>query len=100
MALVAHYAPADAREHHGPSPWLGAFLTVLTRGLGHLYIGQARRGITLFVLVMIADTLLMFAMMGVLARFWMFATSLVLLIGLWLFILFDANIQKRARTPI
>jgi signal peptidase I len=95
MALVAHYAPADAREHHGPSPWLAALLTVLTPGLGHLYIGQARRGITLFVLVMIADTLLMFAMMGVLARFWMFATSLVLLIGLWLFILFDAVTRAR-----
>src|SRR5437660_12565723 len=90
MALVAHYAPADAREQHGPSPWLAALLTVLTPGLGHLYIGQARRGITLFILVMVADTLLMFAMMGVLARFWMFAVSLGLLLGLWLYIMVDA----------
>src|SRR5437764_10733417 len=98
MAFAAHYAPAGAREHHGPSPWLAALLTVLTPGLGHLYIGQARRGITLFVLVMIADTLLMFAMMGVLARFWMFATSFMLLVGLWLYILFDA-IRRARRTP-
>jgi signal peptidase I len=98
MAIFAGYAPANAHVHRGPSPWLAALLTVLTPGLGHLYIGQARRGIILFVLVMIADTLLMFAMMGVLARFWMFATSLMLLIGLWLFILFDAVTRAR-RTP-
>jgi signal peptidase I len=39
---------------------------------------------------MIADTLLMFAMMGVLARFWMFAVSLGLLFGLWIYIMVDA----------
>jgi signal peptidase I len=88
---LADYAPAQADAPRGPSPLLAALLTVLTPGLGHLYIGQARRGITLFVLVMIADTLLMFAMMGVLARFWMFATCLVLLLALWLFILIDAT---------
>jgi signal peptidase I len=98
MAVFADYAPAKANAHRGPSPWVAALLTVLTPGLGHLYIGQARRGITLFVLVMIADTLLMFAMMGVLARFWMFATSFMLLVGLWLFILLDAVMRAR-RTP-
>ena len=75
MALMADFAASGVREHRGPSPWVAALLTVLTPGLGHLYIGQARRGITLFVLILIADTLLMFAMMGVLARFWMFAIS-------------------------
>jgi signal peptidase I len=98
MAFCADYAPANTNARRGPSAWVAALLTVLTPGLGHLYIGQARRGITLFVLVMIADTLLMFAMMGVLARFWMFATSFALLVGLWLFILFDAVMRAR-RTP-
>ena len=98
MAIFADCAPADAHARGGPSPWLAALLTVLTPGLGHLYIGQARRGIILFVLVMIADTLLMFAMMGVLARFWMCAASLILLIGLWLYIVFDAVTRAR-RTP-
>jgi signal peptidase I len=98
MAFVAECAPADVSARRGPSPWIAAFLTVLTPGLGHLYIGQPRRGITLFVLILIADTLLMFAMMGVLARFWMFAVSLGLLVGLWLFILFDAIVRAR-RTP-
>jgi signal peptidase I len=88
---LADYAPAHAEARRGPSPSVAALLTVLTPGLGHLYIGQARRGITLFVLVMIADTLLMFAMMGVLARFWMFAVCLALLLGLWLFIMIDAT---------
>ena len=96
MTSFADYAPAQAGERRGPSPWVAALLTVLTPGLGHLYIGQPRRGLLFFVLVMIADTLLMFAMMGVLARFWMFAVSLALLLGLWLFILIDAS---RARLP-
>src|SRR5216684_2186599 len=95
---LADYAPTHADVRRGPSPLVAGLLTVLTPGLGHLYIGQARRGITLFGLVMIADTLLMFAMMGVLARFWMFATSFMLLIGLWLFILFDAVMRAR-QTP-
>jgi signal peptidase I len=70
---------------------VAALLTVLTPGLGHIYIGQARRGVTLFFLVIIADTLLVFALMGVLARFWMFAISLGLLLGLWLYIIIDAS---------
>ncbi len=98
MALVADYATADAQTQNRPSPWVAALLTVLTPGLGHLYIGQARRGITLFILVMIADILLMFAMMGVLARFWMFATSLALLLGLWLYIGVDAVLRARRAT--
>ena len=100
MSSLADYAPAEATKQanarRGPSPWVTALLTVLTPGLGHIYIGQARRGVILFVLVIMADTLLMFAMMGVLARFWMFAVSLGLLLGLWLYILFDA-IQSAQR---
>jgi signal peptidase I len=90
----ADYAPAQADDQStnrpGPSPWVTALLTALTPGLGHLYLGQPRRGVTLFILVIIADTLLMFAMMGVLARFWMFAVSFALLVGLWLYIMVDA----------
>lgn len=97
----ADYAPARANDQstlrRGPSPWVTALLTALTPGLGHLYIGQARRGITLFLLIMIADMLLMFAMMGVLARFWMFAVSLALLVGLWFYIMVDA-ISRANRT--
>jgi signal peptidase I len=98
MALVADIAASGIREHRGPSPWVAALLTVLTPGLGHLYIGQARRGITLFILILIADTLLMFAMMGVLARFWLFAISFLLLVGLWLYIVFDV-VRRARRTP-
>lgn len=94
-ASLAGYASTQAPERRTPSTWVTALLTVLTPGLGHLYLGQARRGIALFVLVMIADTLLLFAMMGVLARFWLFAISLALLIALWLFILGDAITQAR-----
>ncbi len=99
MTSLADYASAEANNRtnarRGPSPWVTALLTVLTPGLGHVYIGQARRGITLFVLVMIADTLVMFAMMGVLARFWMFAVSLTLLFGLWLYIMVDAVLRAQ-----
>jgi signal peptidase I len=90
-AAFAQYATTQTHEQRGPSPWTAALLTVLTPGLGHVYIGLARRGVALFLLVMAADTLLMFAMMGVLARFWMFAISLALLLGLWLFIIIDAS---------
>ncbi len=93
MASVADYAQARAREQQRPSPWIATLLTLLTPGLGHIYIGQARRGITLFVLVLGADILLMFALMGVLARFWMFAVSLALLLGLWFFIVVDAALR-------
>jgi signal peptidase I len=99
MALAADYAPARTREQRSPSPWVAGLLTLLAPGLGHLYIGLPKRGIFLFALVMIADTLLMFAMMGVLARFWMFAISGGLLFGLWLYILVDAVLRAR-RTPL
>jgi signal peptidase I len=95
MTSLAGYASAHVEEPRGPSPRVAAFLTLLTPGLGHVYIGQARRGIFLFGLVIAADILLMFALMGVLARFWMFAISLGLLVGLWLLIMIDA--ARRAR---
>jgi signal peptidase I len=94
-ASLAGYAASQEAEQRTPSPWVTALLTLLTPGLGHVYLGQARRGIALFILIMIADTLLLFAMMGVLARFWMFAVSLALLLGLWLFIMADAITRAR-----
>jgi hypothetical protein len=83
---VADYAQSRTGESGGPSPRVAALLTLLTPGLGHIYLGLVWRGIALFALVIVADTLLMFSLMGVLARFWMFAISLVLLFGLWLYI--------------
>jgi signal peptidase I len=93
MPALADYGEARPAPRRGPSPWITALLTVLTPGLGHVYIGQARRGILLFALVVAADTVLMFAMMGVLARFWTFAVSLALLSALWLFIMADAVLR-------
>jgi signal peptidase I len=96
-ASVAEYA-ATANEQRGPSPRVAALLSLLTPGLGHVYIGQARLGIALAAGVIAADALLVFAMMGVLARFWMFAVSLALLLALWLLIIVDAASRAR-RTP-
>jgi signal peptidase I len=90
---VADYAQSRTGESGGPSPRVAALLTLLTPGLGHIYLGLVWRGIALFALVIVADTLLMFSLMGVLARFWMFAISLVLLFGLWLYIVIDATIR-------
>jgi len=98
MAALAQYASTRTDEQRGPSPWVAALLTVLTPGLGHLYIGQARRGLVLFAMIMVADTLLVFALMGVLARFWMFAISLALLLGLWLYIIIDASTRAYRMT--
>jgi len=89
---------ATANERGGPSPRVAALLSILTPGLGHVYIGQARLGIGLAAGVIAADTLLLVAMMGVLARFWMFAVSLALLLALWLFIIVDAAVRAH-RTP-
>src|SRR5258708_17804270 len=46
---------------------------------------------------MIADMLLMFAMMGVVAGCWMLAVSFALLVGLWLYIMVD-GISRANRT--
>ena len=55
MASVADFGSTEANdlthERRGPSPWVAGLLTVLAPGLGHIYIGEARRGITLFILV-------------------------------------------------
>jgi signal peptidase I len=91
MASSLANATTHAGEARSPSPLTAAILTLITPGLGHLYLGYARRGVALFALVIVADTLLMFALMGVLARFLMFAISLALLFGLWLFIVIDAT---------
>jgi signal peptidase I len=90
---VADYAHSRAGQTGGPSPRTAALLTLLTPGLGHIYLGLVWRGIALFALVIAADTLLMFSLMGVLARFWMFAISLGLLFVLWLYIVVDATIR-------
>jgi signal peptidase I len=95
---LAGYAPGPtqrgqqaAQGTRGPSPLIAGLLSFLMPGLGHFYIGQAKRGITLFALIILANTALMFACMGVLARFWMLAICFVLLLGLWLYILIDAT---------
>ena len=83
----------QTRQSRGPIPWVASLLTILTPGLGHFYIGQARRGIVLFALVLAANVLLLLALMCVLARFWLIATSGALLLGLWSFILIDATVR-------
>jgi signal peptidase I len=95
---LADYASSETAQRRGPSPWVAALLSVLTPGLGHLYIGQAARGIFFFALIVVADTLLISAMMGVLARFWMFAVSIALLLGVWLYILIDATLRASRMT--
>ena len=92
-ASLAGYASSEANDR--PSVWLTGLLSAVTPGLGHIYIGQTRRGIAFFVAGMLADTLVMLEMMSVLARFWMFAVSLAFLVGLWLYIIADAVRQAR-----
>jgi signal peptidase I len=101
----AGYAPSqpargaqNATQAIHPSPIVAGLLSVLMPGLGHLYIGQARRGVVLFAMIIIANSAMMFALMGVLARFWMLAISFFLLFGLWLYILIDA-VTRASRTP-
>jgi signal peptidase I len=91
MASLANPAANEAGDARSPSPLIAALLTLLTPGLGHLYLGQARRGIFLFALIIIADTLLVLTLTGVLARFSFCFICLALLLGLWLYVVIDAT---------
>ncbi len=57
MASLADYAPRPRPSNSAaPSPWLAALLTVLTPGLGHIYIGLAEAGHCLFLLLIVLPT--------------------------------------------
>ncbi len=53
--------PVDAAEDHMPGPprslWVAAFLSFLMAGLGHVYAGQARRGLVVYSLCYLAGLL-------------------------------------------
>lgn len=53
--------PVDATEDHMPGPprslWVAAFLSFLMAGLGHVYVGQARRGLVVYGLCYLAGLL-------------------------------------------
>ena len=51
-----------AQEQRGSRPWLAALLSVLSPGLGHIYAGHVRRGITVFLSVLVSGGVLLFAM--------------------------------------
>lgn len=78
----------------GPSklPWAACVLTLCCPGLGHLYVGQLRRGLLLFLLSLILIPVAAFvagieastvALAGLIAAF-------AILLGLWIFALVDA----------
>jgi len=79
-----HLTQAD--ERRGPSPWGGPALDRADSGpRSHLISASAARGDVVCPGSMLADTLLMYALMGVARALWMFAISSGLLLGLWLY---------------
>jgi len=75
-------------------PWLAALLSLIVPGLGHVYVGQVRRGLCLWgalILVVIAS-----AWSGLLDHFWGLVVMLVVVVGAYLYILVDA--ARRARS--
>ncbi len=73
-------------------------LSLLMPGLGHLYLGKARRGLVLFGLTLASYALLVFWRIGALPRVWMLATILAFMLGLLLFTVGDAVVTARQKT--
>jgi signal peptidase I len=79
--------PRKARRR---SSWLAALLSLLMPGLGHMYVGQARRGAVVFAFFVSLNGLLILCRFGVLPRFWMAAGILAALAALFLFAVIDS----------
>ena len=79
---------------HRRSPWIAALLALLTPGLGHMYIGQARRGMVLFGLIAGASVLYVLAHFAM-PRFWMIALPAAAILALSLFAVIDPARQAR-----
>jgi signal peptidase I len=94
MTIVNDDTASGGRAAHRRSPWIAALLALATPGLGHLYIGQARRGLVLFTLVTGASALYVLAHFGM-PRLWMIALPAAVIVGLYLFALIDP--ARRAR---
>lgn len=91
---------ATGQGAHG-SRWLALLLSLLMPGVGHIYVGYTRRGLTLLGLI-IAWRWLFFLLIrqGLLPRFWVFTTLVALLIALVLFALIDPVLKARkTRAP-
>jgi len=86
-------------EAHRRSTWLAALFSLLMPGLGHMYVGQARRGAVVFAFFMSLNGLLILCRFGVLPRFWMAAGILAVLVALFLFAVIDSALTAhRMRT--
>ena len=75
-------------------PWLAALLTLIVPGLGHVYVGQVRRGLSLWAALILV--VIVSAWSGLLDHFWGLVAMVVLVVGAYLYTLVDA--ARRARS--
>lgn len=95
LAVTTAALTPDAPPLKKRNPWIAGLLSLFFPGLGHIYAGEARRGVLLVGGVYLAILLLGAA--GILARFWGFAAAFFLLLALWAGALVDAVLLARAR---
>src|ERR1022692_5157651 len=86
---------SGVQETHGRSPSSAAPFGLLMPGLGHMYVGQARRGIVLFMLMTAASGLYALWHIGELPRFWMLVGTDIVIFALFLFALIDPALRAR-----
>jgi signal peptidase I len=81
-------------------PWLGGLFSAIIPGLGHLYSGQARKGIKLW-LMTFAVGLLAYALVlfGALFEPWIGVLGLLAWLLVWLYVLLDAVKIARQANP-
>lgn len=81
-------------RHPARKPWLAAALSLVVPGLGHVYVGEVRRGLRLWSALLAIPILS--SWFGVLSHFWGLVGILLVWGGLYLYILMDASSRARA----
>jgi signal peptidase I len=94
MTMVNDITTSGGRAAQPRSPWIAALLALLMPGLGHMYIGQARRGMVLFGLIAGASVLYVLAHFAT-PRFWMIIVPGAMVLALFLFAVIDPARQAR-----
>jgi signal peptidase I len=71
-------------------PWVAAVLTLLSRGLGHLYTGNPRRGVILFVIEQLAFTVFIFSAVVITPDIYFLIIAIILSLSYAIFCVCDA----------
>jgi len=76
-------------------PWVAALLTLFSTGLGHLYVGEAKRGIILFTINQFVYFAVVVSSLLVTPNFFFFAIFIAL--SVWIFCIIDATLIAKKK---